>query len=126
MRPGASAPLLEGIPPMSTDLTIAHEILAQLGGTNRLNLMLGLKARPVGGERDLTFFWKCKALKSINGIRITLEPSDTYKVEFLRLRSLECKTVETVEDVYAEDLREVFYNHTGLTIVVPRVVGINA
>lgn len=50
----------------------------------------------------------------INCVTITLDPSDTYTVEFLRIRGQKVKTIASVSDVYNDNLREVFERYTGL------------
>jgi hypothetical protein len=94
-----------------TDLTVANTILQQLGGP-RFTAMTGAK-NYVGGERSLSFRLP-KANRGINGVYITSEPSDTYKIEFIRVQKTERKVVETCEDVYCDSLQEVFTRVTGL------------
>ena len=47
-------------------------------------------------------------------VKITLKPSDTYEVEFGRTHGFDYKVVKTVDDVYADNLRSVFTDVTGL------------
>lgn len=51
--------------------------------------------------------------KSINWIRITLMPSDTYKFEFGRGRK-NPRVVNTVNDVHFADMHKVIEDNTGL------------
>jgi hypothetical protein len=92
-------------------MTIAQTILTQLGG-NRFAAMVGARDF-VYGERSLMFrigFNKSKA----NKVRITLDANDTYSVEWFKLRSIDCASVETMNNVYADQLRSVFTRFTGL------------
>jgi hypothetical protein len=54
--------------------------------------------------------------RRINKVRITLTPMDTYQVEFLKLnlKTLECQVVDQWDNVYADQLQQVFTNATGL------------
>jgi hypothetical protein len=94
-----------------TDLTVANTILQQLGG-NRFRVMTGAK-NFIGGKTSLSFRLP-KANRGINGVYINLEPSDTYKVEFVRVQKSQRKVVETCEDVYCDSLQDVFTSVTGL------------
>jgi hypothetical protein len=92
-------------------MEVARTILEQLGG-NRFVAMTGAK-NLVGGANSLSFRIGRNA-HSINGVRITLLPSDTYKMEFLRIRKLEVKVVKEYEQVYFDQLQELFTEATGL------------
>lgn len=94
-----------------TDLTVAKTILQQLGG-NRFTVMTGAK-NYVGSDNTLSFRLP-KANRKINGVTIILEPSDTYKVEFVRIVKFERRVVETCENVYCDSLQDVFTRVTGL------------
>jgi hypothetical protein len=95
------------------ELTVANTILQQLGGGRAL-MMLGA-GQPVGDATSVMFAIKGSPLK-VNKIRITLDPSDTYTVEFLRYsrKTLEVTVTNYWDGVYAEDLRRVIESHTGL------------
>ena len=91
-------------------------ILQQLGG-KRFILMTG--ARHISGDGNtLSFSLPSNFAKDgINLIKITLEPSDTYKVEVLKLGrapSYKMTTVYETDDIYADSLQELFTRHTGL------------
>lgn len=95
-----------------TDMTIATEIKRQLGDA-RFAMMTGAHTF-VGGERFLLFALKRGAKDGINKVRITLDPSDTYTVEFFRIRGVNVTTVSKVSDVYCDQLQAVFTRATGL------------
>lgn len=95
--------------------TVGQIILSQLGG-NRFIVMTGAK-NFVGSENGLTFRLPgaggfCK--DNINCVRITLMPTDTYKMEFIRIRGTKVTTVSQVEDIYCDDLCRIFTMKTGL------------
>lgn len=93
------------------DQTVALEILRQLGG-NRFKVMTGAESFS-SGEKMLSFRLKSNP-KKIKGVRITLDPSDTYTMEFLSIRNMEVKTVSKAEGIYCDMLQETFTDHTGL------------
>jgi hypothetical protein len=94
-------------------LTVANEILHQLGGARRLGMMLG--AHAFGGTADsLSFRFRARATNGSNALRIVLDPSDTYTIEFLSLRGRSRIVKKTFEGAYAEDLRQIFESETGL------------
>lgn len=89
-------------------------ILQQLGGSKFIT-MTGAKSF-VGGKDMLMFALPARFAKDgINKVRITLEPSDTYKVEFMKIRGTQpVKIVAEVDSVYADMLQRIFTSHTGL------------
>jgi hypothetical protein len=93
---------------------VAYTILQQLG--NMAVRMLGANSF-LGSATSLTFKIGHNA-KSVSHLRITLEPSDTYKVEAIRVRRIKgiltSKVVETREDVYVDSLHKTIETLTGL------------
>lgn len=90
-------------------------ILQQLGG-NKFIAMTGAKSF-LGSENSLSFTLpRGFANKGINKVRITLLPTDLYKVEFLKFngRKLSIDTVSEHEGVYSDQLRSLFTKETGL------------
>jgi hypothetical protein len=96
-------------------LAVAETILRQMGGAGKLTAMIGAHTF-VGSENSLTFKWKARAKDGANILRVTLDPSDTYTMEFFRYRSGKVKPLQSFEGVYAEDLRRIFESTTGLYI----------
>ena len=96
----------------NSTLTVANEIRRQIGGS-RFAMMTGANSF-MGGENFLSFrLPKFEGLR-INYVRITLDPSDTYTVEFSRVYGGKYTVLETVSDVYCDTLRQVFESATGL------------
>ena len=93
-------------------MTIANEILKQLGG-NRFITMTGAKNLIDAGE-GLRF--AIPNSNGINRVEITLEPGDTYRVTFTKLNARlgTIRIVHTVGNVYCDQLQELFTNQTGL------------
>lgn len=95
--------------------TVAKTIYQQLGG-NRFAAMTGAR-NLVCGENYLQFDLPANfAKRGINKVRVTLEPTDTYTIVFWRFRrkALELREVDKAEDVYCDQLQEVFTRYTGL------------
>jgi hypothetical protein len=88
-------------------------ILEQLGG-RRFIAMTGAK-HFVGSADTLRFQLPCgTTTNKATHVAITLTWRDTYTVAFLKVHKLTCTTLDTREDIYAENLQEVFTRATGL------------
>ncbi len=95
------------------DQSVAKTILAQLGG-NRFIAMTGASSFS-SGPNVLTFRLPARMAKNkVSAVRITLDPSDTYTVEFLKMVKYECVTVSKHENIYFDMLQELFTRETGL------------
>lgn len=93
----------------STISSIASEIHNQIG--RRAFLMMGSRTI-LAGDNSLMF--DIRGCEKINKIRVTLDPSDTYTVEFFKIRGTTCREVASVEGVYCDNLRDVIESRTGL------------
>lgn len=95
---------------------VAHTILAQLGG-QRFVTMTGASSFASGPDQ-LTFRVPMTLTRNkIKGVKITLTPADLYTMEFLAQKgrpTFEVYTVEKIEDVYCDQLAEIFERVTGL------------
>lgn len=109
---------------MASDLTIAKNIVAQLGGTQAILTMLGVRTTFVGDERSVTIRWSSVAPKRGNAMRVTRDGDDTYTVMFWYIRGINCKPVREVTGIYADALVDLFESQTGYALRVPRVVGL--
>lgn len=100
-----------------TNLSVAQTILEQLGG-RRFVAMTG--ASQFMGDVDHIAFKLPPNKSKANKIKITLTPMDTYTIRAYRInmraKSADdiCKELQAVEDVYADNLQEVFTSMTGL------------
>lgn len=92
---------------------IPTTIIEQLGG-GRFIAMTGAKNFIADGN-CLRFTVGRGAKQRINRAHITLNDSDLYDVEFLRIskRGLECETIQEETNVHAAGLRMVFTSATG-------------
>jgi hypothetical protein len=52
----------------------------------------------------------------INAIKITLNAMDTYDIDFMRIRGIDIKTVETLDGIYNDGLQDVISDRTGLAL----------
>ena len=91
--------------------TIAAAIFAQMGG-NKFVAMTGAK-NFCQGSNSLQFDIGRGAKNKANKVRVTLQTSDTYTVEFFSLRNLNCKRVGHFTDVYNNQLQTLFTAETG-------------
>lgn len=98
---------------MTHTATIAQTILQQIGG-NSFAAMTGAK-NFVAGSNMLQFDIGRGATNKANKVRITLDTSDTYNMEFFYLRGVVCKTCAGHTDgIYADQLQATFTRCTGL------------
>ena len=93
------------------NLEQAQTIINQFGG-NGFKMMTGAKNFTFGPD-GLTFRIGRNCHK-INGVRVQLEPTDVYTVEFLRVSKNGIKVASRHEDVYCHDLIDLFEVQTGM------------
>lgn len=100
---------------------VGPTILQQMGGLRRLQAMLGIYYLRYIND-GVEFGWPNKQSSKGNHVKVILEPSDTYRVEFFNTSwatSLTGRTpkssklVKRLDDVYAEDLVNLFERQTG-------------
>lgn len=58
--------------------------------------------------------FKAKAANKANRVRITLDPSDTYTVTFIRVHGLKVTEISQHEGIYADRLQPLFNEETKL------------
>jgi len=103
----------------------AEIILSQLGGSNRLKLMIGAH-NFFSKNEGRTLIFKFKGCKSANCLEITHNASDLYDVKLLKTRPMNRKTYEIpapivageFEDIYSEDLMDLIERETGLYLTL--------
>ena len=91
----------------------AGQVLNQLGG-NKFIAMTGAKDFVKDDAKQMIAFKIGRNAKSINYVRITLNPMDTYDMEFIMIRAGKLTVKSKAEGVYNEQLQEVFKEHTGM------------
>ena len=96
---------------MATDMTTAKEIARQL--SPQTLALLG--ASMLSGGADFLQF-RIKGCRKINLIKIVLEPSDTYRVEFWRIgmKSINVAKVSEHDGIYCDMLHDLIERETGL------------
>jgi hypothetical protein len=95
---------------------IANTIVQQLGGSRKLQMMIGLKQILTASNAVTLVFPKPKHRGAVNRVRITLNGLDLYDMEFIRTHGRSVKVVKEFNDVYAEDIKDRFEEGTGLYI----------
>jgi len=105
---------------------VAMTILRQMGGTGRLSVMIGAKhflsfgpakeGSDTGRGLGAVSFQFMKSAGKPNFIRVTLQSDDTYTVEFGMIRGMNFRQTKTLDGMYAEDLKRVFRDETGLVL----------
>ena len=90
---------------------ISKTILQQLGGWGRLRAMLGVKQALDHGN-GVSFRFPNR--RGPNHVKILLNGSDTYDVEFGRIRGLNFKVIKEYKGIYADGLADLFVDQTGL------------
>ncbi|EDJ1003505.1 hypothetical protein GE856_23330 [Salmonella enterica] len=92
---------------------IAVETLNQLG-RNKFIAMTGAKNFVWLEKGSLIFKLPSNfARNGINLVRIKLEPSDTYNIDFLKSRGASLKSIASFEMIYCDQLQEIFTVTTG-------------
>ena len=92
---------------------IAKTILQQLGG-NKFIAMTG--AKNLGFTNNGLQMKIGRNSKGITHVVISLKSTDTYDVEFIKMRGVNRKVVKKLKRVYADQLGKIFTKYTGLRI----------
>ena len=96
---------------MSNTIQVAETILEQLGGSMFV-AMTG--AKNIVGDDTMIQFKVGRNNAGITNVRIVLNAFDTYTVTYYRIRGISITEVSMDDCVFAEDLRRVFEERTGL------------
>jgi hypothetical protein len=90
---------------------IGRTIIEQMGGVGKLRAMLGAQITLV--PRGVQIRWPSRHRSRGNMVEITLQPNDTYDMEFYNVSRKGKKPVKKYNDVYWEQLIELFEDQTG-------------
>jgi len=90
-------------------LSVANEIARQIG--HQAFCMMGTKNKL--GSADALLF-DIRGCASYNKIEVKLTPMDTYTVRFIMVGRGNVIRDDSVEDVYADNLKHVIESKTGL------------
>jgi hypothetical protein len=88
-------------------MTVANTIWAQISRSTKM--ACGAR-NPMGDANSLTFDVTIKRGQR-HKVRVTLLPTDTYKVELIHIRGTNVTTQKECEDIYAENLSSVIYDY---------------
>lgn len=97
---------------------VSTEILNQLGGRQFI-AMTGSKNFQYGNTENGSPFLRMRLSKNktrANFLQITLDPSDTYTVQFMYIavgKSLKVETVLENSGIYCDQLQDIFEETTG-------------
>ena len=100
-----------------TNKTQADTIFGQLGGTRRLAMMTGAKNFSygcTGNNETYAQFRVGRNAKKINLVKITLNSSDTYTVEFMWATAAAITIKADFTCVYNDMLKDIFESSTGM------------
>lgn len=96
-------------------------LLSQLGGLNRLIIMIGAREFRVDEDRS-SFSFRYMPSPTTSGrqrtnlVKISLAPDDTYTMRFYNFGRGSISLVKTVEMVYCDSLVSAFEDVTGLNL----------
>lgn len=92
-------------------MSIAHEILNQLGG-NKFAVMTGAK-NLIAGENWLSFKIMRNS-KGVNHVKVILTSLDTYVINYSYVTMNKVTLKSKSENVYCDQLKKDFTKNTGL------------
>ena len=94
---------------------VFNQLTQSNNGTNRLSVMVGGKHfAKSDDEQYVGFRFTAKAKNKSNYIKITLNGSDLYDIEFGYIRGMNYTVRSTIENMYFDQLKEYFETETGL------------
>jgi len=96
---------------MTTDKTVAVEILRQLGG-NRFIMMTG--AKNLACDNNSMTAKIGRNAKGVTHFKVELTSMDDYIMTFYRCRLADIKELAKVEGLYFDQLQTTFTEQTGL------------
>lgn len=100
---------------------VALTIAAQMGGAAALKLMLGAYNYSSHKDEGLgALSFRFKGSRKANYLKVILAGNDTYSLRFGKIAKFDYDVVEFVQEVYCDQLGEVFTRVTGLDVRVPR------
>jgi len=102
------------------NIGVAQEIVSQLGGTGRLKAMTGAYNFGTSGN-NLTFRIKNR---KVNYVRIALNGKDLYDLQFGRVSGAKFTIIKEYNDIYNDQLVELFEETTGMYLTFKQGGGI--
>jgi len=108
----------------NTRMSVANEILAQLGGS-RFARMTGAKNFTAHPDGSLSFKIPGTLTRDrVNWVLVTLNEWDTYDLTFQRFRGGRNPSIKTIHErhnVYCDELQSTFRDVTGLEVIMPTI-----
>ena len=100
----------------SSSKQVAQTIIEQLGGMGKLKAMLGAKFFSYHSDERGGLNFRFRGSRKANHIKITLTGKDLYDVVFTKImkKGLNIKKVKTFTDIYADQMKEILEEFTGL------------
>jgi len=95
-----------------THQEVAQEIIRQLG--NITLSMLGANRLLAHDEQRGALGFRIKGSRKVNYIKITLNGLDLYDIEFGKIKRYDYDVVNTVENVYCDQVKDIIEENTGL------------
>jgi hypothetical protein len=93
---------------------VANTIILQMGGHGKLSAMVGATFSLSTNTLGVTI--KFKGSRKMTICTIKLNGLDLYDMTFSKIRKYELITVSTHENLYADMLKSMFENETGLRL----------
>jgi len=98
---------------MERNPEIAATILRQMGGMGKICAMTGAK-NFIDYGNGVSFRFPNNVKGRPNTFKVTLDPDDTYSVEFGRCRGTTYKILKTLNGIYWDMLKSLFEQESGL------------
>lgn len=95
---------------------VATTILQQLGGGGRLKAMIGANNMFSTCDGYVALQFKFKGSRKWNFVKIVLNAMDTYDITFYNLGKYDIKAEQTFEGYYADMMKDLFEEQTGLAL----------
>lgn len=94
---------------------IAETIIQQMGGYGKLKAMINAKDF-LYSDKEKSLQFKFSGSKKVNCIKITLNNLDLYDIKLykINLKKFTCDVKEKIENIYADQLKDIFETKTGL------------
>ena len=104
---------------MKTTLNHLSETSTPSDVAKTIALQIGRQAMAMLGAHDLVLGtdglqFKIKGSRLAAYVRVTLEPTDTYRMEFWKMRGVETLRLVKIDNVFVSELNEIIEQQTGL------------
>lgn len=90
-------------------LTLSHN------GQSRIRVMIGANHLS-SDENWVSFKFMRGAANKSNYLKLTIEDTDLYSIEFIRIYGMKVSTIKKIEGLYSDQLKSVFEQETKLAL----------